>query len=183
MCNPVGKNSGLKNVLTVIKSLLDKEAIFVKEELKRNYKPRTEARVRLVNGEADEAYLQRLFNELSRAPKQLMILMKYVELSGWVARGYALKEVTKKELLEKSGGSAAVFNGLVEKKVFEVYHQEIGRLDKGILDTGDINPLNIAQQQAYGNILQCFREKMCVFCMALHPVARRKFISTSFRRC
>lgn len=145
--------------MTVIKSLLDKEAIFVKEELKRNYKPRTEARVRLVNGEADEAYLQRLFNELSRAPKQLMILMKYVELSGWVARGYALKEVTKKELLEKSGGSAAVFNGLVEKKVFEVYHQEIGRLDKGISDTGDINPLNIAQQQAYGNILQCFREK------------------------
>lgn len=153
------KNSGLKNVLAVIKSLLDKEAIFVKEELKRNYKPRTEARVKLVNGEADEAYLQRLFNELSRAPKQLMILMKYVELSGWVARGYALKEVTKKELLEKSGGSAAVFNGLVEKKVFEVYHQEIGRLDKGISDTGDINPLNIAQQQAYGNILQCFREK------------------------
>ena len=59
--------------------------------------------------------------------------MKYVELSGWVARGYALKEVTKKELLAKSGGSAAVFNGLVEKKVFEVYHQEIGRLDKGCL--------------------------------------------------
>lgn len=56
-------------------------------------------------------------------------------------------------------GLRAVFNGLVEKKVFEVYHQEIGRLDKGISDTGDINPLNIAQQQAYGNILQCFREK------------------------
>ncbi len=62
------KASGLKNVLTVIKSLLDKEAIFVKEELKRNYKPRTEARVKLANEEADEAYLQRLFNELSRLP-------------------------------------------------------------------------------------------------------------------
>lgn len=56
-------------------------------------------------------------------------------------------------------GLRPFFNGLVEKKVFEVYHQEIGRLDKGISDTGDINPLNIAQQQAYGNILQCFREK------------------------
>ena len=163
--------------------MLDKEAIFVKEELKRNYKPRTEARVRLVNGEADEAYLQRLFNELSRAPKQLMILMKYVELSGWVARGYALKEVTKKELLEKSGGSAAVFNGLVEKKVFEVYHQEIGRLDKGISDTGDINPLNIAQHRLMATFFNASERKMCVFCMALHPVARRKFISTSFRRC
>ena len=41
------KESGVKNILSVIKSLLDKEAIFVKEELKRTYKPRTETRVRL----------------------------------------------------------------------------------------------------------------------------------------
>ena len=41
------KDSGIKNILTAIKSLLDKEAIFVKEELKRTYKPKTEARVRL----------------------------------------------------------------------------------------------------------------------------------------
>lgn len=37
------KESGLKNILTVIKSLLDKEALFVKEELRRTYKPKTEA--------------------------------------------------------------------------------------------------------------------------------------------
>ena len=36
------KDSGIKNILTVIKSLLDKEAIFVKEELRRTYKPKTE---------------------------------------------------------------------------------------------------------------------------------------------
>ena len=35
------KDSGIKNILTAIKSLLDKEAIFVKEELKRTYKPKT----------------------------------------------------------------------------------------------------------------------------------------------
>ena len=40
------KDSGIKNILAVIKSLLDKEAIFVKEELRRTYKPKTEARVR-----------------------------------------------------------------------------------------------------------------------------------------
>lgn len=153
------KSSGLKNVLPVIKSLLDKEAIFVKEELKRNYKPRTEARVKLVDQVADEASLQRLFDELSRAPRQLAVLMKYVELSGWVAKGCTLKEVAKKELLDKSGASAAVFNGLVEKKIFEVYHQEIGRLDKVHRETGDVNPLNVAQQQAYKDILHCFREK------------------------
>lgn len=74
-----------------------------------------------------------------------MILMKYVELFGWVVRGYVLKEVIKKELFEKFGGFVVVFNGLVEKKVFEVYYQEIGCLDKGILDIGDINLLNIVQ--------------------------------------
>ena len=41
------KETGIKNILSVIKSLLDKEAIFVKEELRRTYKPKTETRVRL----------------------------------------------------------------------------------------------------------------------------------------
>lgn len=153
------KVSGMKSILPVIKSLLDKEAIFVKEELKRNYKPRTEARVKLADAEMDEVRLQKVFDELARAPRQLAVLMKYVELSGWVAQGSALKEVTKKELLEKSGSSVAVFGGLVEKGIFQVYHQEIGRLDKARLITGDINPLNAAQQQAYDDILQSFREK------------------------
>lgn len=43
------KDSGFKNILPVIKSLLDKEAIFVKEELRRTYKPKTETRVRLTD--------------------------------------------------------------------------------------------------------------------------------------
>ncbi len=151
--------SGQKNILPVIKSLLDKEAIFVKEELKRNYKPRTEARVKLADTAMDEARLQQLFNELARAPKQLAVLMKYVELSGWVSRSQSLKEVTKKDLLEQSGASAAVFNGLVEKHIFEVYHQEIGRLDKSIVSTREVNPLNPAQQRAFEDIRQNFREK------------------------
>lgn len=88
------KESGIKNILTVIKSLLDKEAIFVKEELRRTYKPKTEARVRLT-GEADERRLHILFDILSRAPKQLALLMKYVELSGVMGKG-TVKEVSKR---------------------------------------------------------------------------------------
>lgn len=47
--------------------------------------------------------------------------MKYVELSGVLGDG-TLKEVSKKELLQRASASPAVFNGLVEKRVFEVYH-------------------------------------------------------------
>ena len=149
----------LKNILPVVKRLLDKEAIFVKEDLKRNYKPRTEARVCLVNREMDESGMTALFNELSRAKKQLAVLMKYVELSGWAEQGKYLKEVSRKELLEKAGASSSVFNGLLEKGIFEVYHQEIGRLDKTEKSLSEMNGLNASQQEALQSVLESFKQK------------------------
>ena len=151
------KESGIKNILTVIKSLLDKEAIFVKEELRRTYKPKTEARVRLT-GEADERRLHILFDILSRAPKQLALLMKYVELSGVMGKG-TVKEVAKKELLQRAGVSPSILNGLVEKKIFEIYYHEIGRLNGCGGETFSLNPLNEHQQRAYGEITEVFLEK------------------------
>ena len=153
------RSMGLKNILPVVKRLLDKEAVFVKEDLKRNYKPRTEARVRLVNRDLDEPGMMTLFNELSRAKKQLAILMKYVELSGWMERNQYVSEVTKKELLERSGATTSVFNSLVDKGIFEVYHHEIGRLDKSKKTVSEINPLNPSQQDAFLSILENFKQK------------------------
>lgn len=150
---------GQKNVLSVIKKLLDKEAVFVKEDLKRTYKPRTEARVRLMNAGMTEAQMQSLFNEMGRAKKQLAVLMKYVELSGWCGLDSCLKEVSKKELMEASGASPAVFNGLLEKGIFELYYQEIGRLSKVAMQTVPLNPLNVAQQRALDGIHASFHEK------------------------
>ncbi|MFK1737275.1 primosomal protein N' [Bacteroides fragilis] len=152
------KESGLKNILTVIKSLLDKEALFVKEELRRTYKPKTEARVRLAADASGEENLRRIFDELERAPKQLALLMKYVELSGVLGDG-ASKEVSKKELLQRASASPAIFNGLVEKQIFEVYYQEIGRLNRLVGKTVELNVLNEYQQRAYHEIMQSFQEK------------------------
>ena len=153
------KNSGLKSILPIIKRLLDRQAVFVKEDLKRNYKPRTEVRVRLANKELDEAGMLNLFDALKRAKKQLALLMKYVELSGWTGTRKPLKEVGKRELLEKVGVNPTVFNGLVDKGVFEVYFHEIGRLDKPQLKTIDLNPLNDSQQRALDEIVTSFQEK------------------------
>ncbi|WP_069108500.1 replication restart helicase PriA [Bacteroides fragilis] len=152
------KEGGLKNILTVIKSLLDKEALFVKEELRRTYKPKTEARVRLAADASGEENLRRIFDELERAPKQLALLMKYVELSGVLGDG-ASKEVSKKELLQRASASPAIFNGLVEKQIFEVYYQEIGRLNRLVGKTVELNVLNEHQQRAYHEIMQSFQEK------------------------
>ena len=153
------KESGLKNILAVVKSLLEKDALFVKEELKRTYKPKTETRVRLTEAARNERRLHFFFDELQRrAPKQLDLLMKYIELSGCLG-GREVKEVSKAELLKRSGATPAVFSGLVDKGVFEVYQQEVGRLETVSQAVMSLNELNIHQQRAFDEIRVSFREK------------------------
>ena len=148
-----------RNILPVINSLLSKGAISVKEELKRNYKPKTEIRVKLSPDCQTEERLHQLFDELGRTPKRLALLMKYLELSGFFTDKASLREVSKKELLTRADATPTIFNGLVEKGIFETYLYEVGRLDREQTRTVAINPLNPAQQAAYDAILSHFREK------------------------
>lgn len=153
------KESGIKNILAVIKSLMDKEAIFVKEELKRTYKPKTETRVRLTAAASNERRLHFFFDDLQRrAPKQLDLLMKYIELSGCL--GPKRKEITKKELIQRASATPAVFSGLVEKGILEVYRQEVGRLNAtGNGETFPMKSLNEHQQRAYDQIIENFQTR------------------------
>lgn len=157
------RNCALRNVLPVVKKLLDKEALVIKEDLKRTYRPRTEARVRLADQSLDEPRMLALFDELSRAKKQLAVLMKYIELSGWTNQMNHLREVPKKLLLERAQATSTVFNGLVDKGIFEVYYQEIGRLDKSEKVTAQLNSLNGFQQKAFQEIITSFsRKQVCL---------------------
>ena len=153
------RTDATRNILPVINSLLAKGAISVKEELKRNYKPKTEIRVKLSPDCQTEERLHQLFDELGRAPKRLALLMKYLELSGFFTDKASLREVSKKELLTRADATPTIFNRLVEKGIFETYLYEVGRLDREQTRTVAINPLNPAQQAAYDAILSHFREK------------------------
>ena len=155
------KAGGYKNLLPVVKDLLERGAVWVKEEMKRTYKPKLEARVRLTEKSRDEQVLQELFDELQRkAPKQLDILMKYLELSGYSA-GQLHRQVSKSELLHRSSVTPAVLNALVGKGIFEVYQHEVGRLAQSTASDMEqpVHPLNEHQQRAYQEVLQVFRQK------------------------
>lgn len=179
------KESGLKNILFVVKSLLDKGVIFVKEELKRTYKPKMETRVRLTEAARNERRLHFFFDELQRrAPKQLDLLMKYIELSGFLG-GNNVREVPKAELLQRASATPAVFGGLVEKGIFEVYQQEVGRLN-GNLPSGVLQPLNslnVHQQRAYDEVCESFRQKMSACSTVSPPVERPNFTFTLSMPC
>lgn len=153
------KTSGIRNILPVINSLLKKEAISIKEEIKRMYKPKMEARVKLCSFYESEENLRKLFDEWSRAPKQLALLMKYVELSGMFAVGRQRREVTRKDLLERANSSSSILKGLVDKHILEEYQCEIGRLQNSGNAIVEESKLNVAQQKAYDGIISCFREK------------------------
>lgn len=153
------KETGVRNILPTINKLLECGAIVIKEELKRSYKPKNETRVRLSEKYQNEERLKQAFDELARAPKQLSLLMKYLELSQFFNSRDTLHEVNKKELLTRANASSAMYNGLVEKGIFESYQHEVGRLNKADHPLTEENPLNPAQQQAYEGIMQQFREK------------------------
>ena len=152
------KESRIRNLLPVIKSLLDKEAVRIKEELKQNYKPRTEARVRLTERMRNERNLHIQLDLLSRAKKQQAVLMKYLELSHW-EEGKEPEEVSRTRLLEAAQAASSVLNGLVEKGILEIYLHETGRLCTDDAGTTQVNTLSQAQQTALNTILHSFTQK------------------------
>lgn len=150
------KESGISPLLNVVKQLLDKEAIWVKEELKRNYKPRMESRVRFA-GSMTEQQLNIHFGLLERAPKQLELLMKFVELSGFMGDNH--REVSKGRLLKDTGASSAQLNALLDRKILETYQVEVGRLSEGEVKIGQLHPLSVHQQEAFNSVRQSFHSK------------------------
>ena len=163
--NQLEQGCEIKNILPLVKKLLDKGALLLKEEVKRNYKPKTETCVSLVSGYRAHAPLHALFGELKKAPKQFSLLMKYLEMALGVDalvtnEALSFRYVTKKELLQASGMSASVFSGLVQRGVFEIYHRETARIDSLDAESPvEASPLSETQNKAYQEVLSVYRQQ------------------------
>ena len=156
------KVSQLKNVLPVVKRLLEMGAIMMKEEVRRTYKPKTKACVRIPESIFDEARLHALLDELHRSQKQLALFYKYLELakisSALVLGNYKLlAEVDKQDLLQQSDTTPAILRALVAKGILEVYQKPLSRLGAVELPQQvELHSLSPAQQRAYDEIQQVF---------------------------
>ncbi len=69
------------------------------------------------------------------------------------------QEISKKELLEKSGQSATVLEGLLKRGILETYEKEVSRLQMRVCRRQEPNPLSDAQKEALWKIQDVFREK------------------------
>ncbi|HEX7846688.1 MAG TPA: primosomal protein N', partial [Chitinophagaceae bacterium] len=141
------------HVYPVIARLIQKKVCFVWEALKQIYSPKKETYV-LLNPEYDnEEKLSDLLNNWTKAPKQMELLLGYLHLLKTEG------EVTKPQLLKKSGASEAQLKGLVEKKILWTEKRNVDRLQYLPKDIKIDFELTALQEQALTKIKASFEEK------------------------
>jgi len=144
------------HVYPVINRLIQKKVCYVWEALKQTYSAKKETYVLLSHPYDKEEELEKLLNEdkkLQRAEKQMELLLSYL---------YLVKtegEVTKAELLKKSGATDAQLKGLVDKKILWTEKRNVDRLQflpKDIKVDFELSP---AQEKALGEVQGSFKSK------------------------
>ena len=106
-----------KNVLTVIKRLIEKNILIVEEEVSESYKPKLLKYVRLNAMYNSSDGLNELLQILKKSEKQREVVMSYFQLMA----SEKSKPVSVKQLTEKSGATSAIVKALITKEIFEEY--------------------------------------------------------------
>lgn len=144
------------HVYPVINRLIQKKICHVWEALKETYNPKKETYVLLNPDFHNEEALERLLNEdkrLQKAEKQMELLLSFLHYEKTEG------EVTKSNLLQKSGASDAQLKGLVDKGILRLEKRNVDRIK---LLPKDINirfELSELQQKALNEIKISFKEK------------------------
>lgn len=137
----------------VLNELLENECIYLNEGLEQSYRPRKEKIVILSDDYAEESALHSLFDKLQKSPKQLALLMAYLQMNK--KQGYVLRS----ELLDQIKASPSQLKPLMDKGVFEVELRDVDRLQ--YKPSEQFGPIEFtdAQQKASEIIDKVFTEK------------------------
>jgi primosomal protein N' (replication factor Y) len=158
----VQKILGQKTVFPILYRLLEKKIIYLKEELKGNYKPKKIGCVRLQEPYATEPILlQEAFELTTRSQKQTDALLCFVQI--YKTQQY----VRKQDLYKMAGIDSAVLKALEKKAIFELYDREISRVGK--YEEAVVDKFDLTQNQitALKNIKEFYQNKNTVL---LHGV-------------
>ncbi|MCL4130960.1 UNVERIFIED_CONTAM: hypothetical protein GTU68_032670 [Idotea baltica] len=141
-----------KNVLPVIKRLLEKEAIHLQEEVYEKYKPKWVRYVKIHADFSTESALETLLDQLKRAPKQKLVILSLFSLSAKTK-----KPIKVSELSEESKSSSAIIKTLIDKGILEEYHIKTDRVQYDGDDNEASKELNSYQTKALNNVIQLFK--------------------------
>ncbi|MGV3502512.1 MAG: replication restart helicase PriA [Adhaeribacter sp.] len=148
------------NFHKVIKSLISKQAIIIFEEIADKYTPKIVKKLRLTpHFIHDESMLEELLNQLAARPKQLDVLMAYLQQVP-VHQNVHLNEkgIDKNKLTANPHLSASAINSLIKKEVLQPFDVVVSRFP--VDDNAKQVPLALSEYQAGARdqVLQYFAD-------------------------
>ena len=112
-----------KTVYPVIKSLLEKQLIFTREELQESYKPKSEDFVRFAPGYGGpDTDWDAIFARTARSPHQTNAILSLIK---WQKQS---DRVSKSQLCQSARIQSTVIRALEKKGIVECYSMEVSRL-------------------------------------------------------
>jgi len=151
-----------KNIYQVIKKLVAKKAVILFEEIKEKYQPKFQKRIRLQRKYVDEENLNYLVEKLQENKiqvKQLDILLFYLSKvpiqQDWTSNENGLAKYALKE----QNFSDSSLRTLIKNEIFEEFEVIVSRFENIPPDPDVQVELSEAQEIAFQEILQSFKEK------------------------
>jgi primosomal protein N' (replication factor Y) len=143
-----------QSVLPLIRRMLDKKLISLKEDLREKYKPKIVVCVRLCPAYAeDPRQLENAFARLARSDRQVETLMAYLQLS----RQYGF--VRREDLYKTAQIDTTVLKALIKKDILELYEREVSRLGSYEEATVEAPALSQQQESALHALRDIFKNK------------------------
>lgn len=145
----------VKNVYPIINFMVEHQFVEMVQEVEEGYSARIEKYVQYSRQYSEEE-LKVLFDQLSRAPKQLEILMAFTQLS---RKG----DVKQKDLLEMAKATLPALKSMVRKDIFFVESRAISRIGLNNAETEEV-VLSEEQTEALNEINTSFEtQNVCLF--------------------
>ncbi len=143
-------STSVPKVLPLIKTMMEKGLVLVREELENPWRPRRENYIRLTPECREEDNLREVFSQLEqKAPRQLEVLMLYIRIAEPFTGN--TKEVRQQELTGQVKGGYAALQSLINKEVLEKYSQRLSYFDHVRAEKKEI-VLNPHQEKALDEI-------------------------------
>ncbi|MDU8886389.1 primosomal protein N' [Yeosuana sp. MJ-SS3] len=143
-----------KNVLPVIQSLIEKNIIWVEEEIYEKYKPKLVRYIKLHSNFSSDKELELLFDSLKNAPKQHQVILTLFSISAQTK-----KPIKVSELIKQSSASSSILKALIDKGILEEFYIKTDRVQYSGNETENLKTLNKFQSKALNEITLTFKKQ------------------------
>lgn len=160
----IAREITVKNLPALITSMIERGILVISEKIIERYRA---VRQTVVVPAYDITTLGAAFDAVRSAKKQERLLMTLTEMSCVSRKDAIVKEVDRKELLDRAGVTSAILNAIVKRGLARIERREINRFKFDGTPTGRLPLLTQAQMKACDEITGLWREKSTVL---LHGV-------------